>query len=83
MLERAKIRCPVCRSSMPAAVVWAAGDVCPRCGSAMRVERPRTSGLPAPSSPRSAHAVDANSEARGGRLPTAGHPAGPDWERRS
>ena len=45
MLERARIRCPICRSSMPAVVVWAAGDRCPRCSTALTLPRrsePRT-----------------------------------------
>jgi len=40
MLERAKIRCPICRSSTPAVVVWATGDMCPRCGTALTLAKP-------------------------------------------
>jgi hypothetical protein len=31
LLERSRIRCPVCRSAVPIAAVWATGDHCPRC----------------------------------------------------
>lgn len=31
MLNRALIRCPACRTAVPAAVLWAAGDICPGC----------------------------------------------------
>lgn len=31
VLERTCIRCPVCRSVVPMAAVWATGDSCPRC----------------------------------------------------
>ena len=39
MLERTKIRCPICRSPVPALVVWAAGDKCPRCSTALTLGR--------------------------------------------
>lgn len=31
MVDRARIRCPVCRFAVPVTLLWAAGDVCPRC----------------------------------------------------
>ncbi len=31
MVERARIRCPSCRSALPVTVLWAVGNVCPRC----------------------------------------------------
>ncbi|HTT28877.1 MAG TPA: nuclear transport factor 2 family protein [Solirubrobacteraceae bacterium] len=46
MLERAKIRCPICRSSASAVVVWATGDVCPRCGTALTLAKPRVRDAP-------------------------------------
>jgi len=47
MLQRARIRCPICRSSTPAVVVWAAGDACPRCGTALTLARPSVRDAPA------------------------------------
>ena len=31
MVERARVRCPVCRSAVPVTVLWAVGDTCPCC----------------------------------------------------
>lgn len=35
MVERANVRCAVCRTVVPLTVVWAAGDVCPGCSRAL------------------------------------------------
>lgn len=72
MLERAKIRCPVCRSNVPAVVVWAAGDVCPRCDTALKVERARTSDTSALDGARPARGATAGSEPGSGRRLAAG-----------
>jgi hypothetical protein len=37
MMERAQVRCPDCRSVVPAMLSWAIGGVCPRCHSALGV----------------------------------------------
>lgn len=72
MLERAKIRCPVCRSNVPAVVVWAAGDVCPRCDTALNVERARTSDTSALDGACAARGGNAGSVPGSGRLLAAG-----------
>lgn len=41
MVERAHVRCPVCRSVVPAMLLWAVGDACPRCHRALHVARRR------------------------------------------
>jgi hypothetical protein len=47
MVERAQVRCPVCRSVVPAMSLRAVGDACPRCDRALRVvrQRPAPAGL--------------------------------------
>ena len=50
---------------MPA-VVWAAGDQCPRCGTALKVERPGTSGPPESLGARSRGVGSAGSGPLGG-----------------
>ena len=45
MLDRGRVRCPVCKSTVPLAVLWAAGDTCPRCAS--RVDTARRRAAPA------------------------------------
>ncbi len=35
MIERVRIRCPSCRSSVLLAVLWASGDCCPKCATPM------------------------------------------------
>lgn len=37
MVERAHVRCPVCRSVVPAMLLWAVGDACPHCHRALQV----------------------------------------------
>jgi len=37
MVERAHVRCPTCRAVVPAMLLWAVGDACPRCQRALRV----------------------------------------------
>jgi hypothetical protein len=37
MVERSQVRCPVCRSVVPAMLLWAVGDACPRCHQALHV----------------------------------------------
>jgi hypothetical protein len=39
MVERAHVRCPACKSVVPAMLLWAVGDACPRCQRALRVVR--------------------------------------------
>jgi len=39
MVERAHVRCPVCRSIVPAMLLWAVGDACPRCHRALHLAR--------------------------------------------
>jgi len=41
MVERAHVRCPVCRSVVPAMLLWAVGDACPRCHRALYLARRR------------------------------------------
>jgi hypothetical protein len=41
MVERAHVRCPVCRSAVPAMLLWAVGDACPRCHRALYLARRR------------------------------------------
>lgn len=41
MLERDLIRCPACRTAVPLAVLWAAGDVCPGCSRPLVTARRR------------------------------------------
>lgn len=41
MVERARIRCPVCRSAVPLSVLWAVGDTCPRCNKPLHSARER------------------------------------------
>ncbi len=48
MLERAHVRCSACRSPVPAVVLWAVGDICPRCDTPLRRAGGRTSQPPAP-----------------------------------
>lgn len=31
IVERARIRCSICRSAVPVTVLWAVGESCPRC----------------------------------------------------
>lgn len=50
MLERAHVRCSACRSPVPALVLWAVGDICPRCDTSLRRAGGRTSEPPAPAS---------------------------------
>jgi hypothetical protein len=39
MLERARVRCRACRTTVPLAVLWAAGDVCPGCSRLIAARR--------------------------------------------
>jgi len=71
MLERAKIRCPICRSSVPAVVVWAAADACPRCGTALTLKRPSISDGPRTLGARR-RMVSPPTESRRGRPSTGG-----------
>jgi len=48
MVERAHVRCPACRSPVPALVLWAVGDICPRCSTALTPGGWRTSEPLAP-----------------------------------
>lgn len=41
MVERSQVRCPVCRSVVPAMLLWAVGDSCPRCHQALYVRGQR------------------------------------------
>jgi hypothetical protein len=41
MLEGTRIRCPACRTTVPLAVLWAAGDVCPGCSRPLIAARRR------------------------------------------
>lgn len=47
MLDRTVVRCPVCRSAVPLAVVWMADDACPRCSRPLAAarQRPRPGGV--------------------------------------
>jgi len=48
MIRRAtQVRCPVCRSAVPAMVLWAVGDACPRCHRALHLatRRPSSTGV--------------------------------------
>ncbi len=82
MFERAKVRCAVCRSSAPVLLVWVAGDVCPRCGSALKVKRLGTRD-PSGSLGAAARAGSAGCEPRGGGLLVTGGAALPSLERRA
>jgi ketosteroid isomerase-like protein len=37
----AQVRCSYCGAAVPTIVMWAVGDVCPRCGTAAEPARPR------------------------------------------
>ena len=39
MVERARVRCPVCRSAVPLNVLWAVGETCPRCSQPLHAAR--------------------------------------------
>lgn len=41
MVERARIRCPVCRTAVPLTVPWEAGDACPSCSRPLHAARRR------------------------------------------
>jgi hypothetical protein len=46
MLERTRVRCPACRTTVPLAVLWAAGDVCPGCSRLIPArQRPGPTGV--------------------------------------
>jgi hypothetical protein len=47
MIERARLRCPECRSSVLLTAVWAAGDLCPRCSAKLNAarRRPQSDGI--------------------------------------
>ena len=40
-MERAQVRCPVCRSVVSVTVLWAIGDTCPRCSQPLYAARRR------------------------------------------
>ncbi len=40
-MERAQVRCPVCRSVVSVTVLWAVGDTCPCCSQPLYAARPR------------------------------------------
>jgi len=69
MVERAYVRCPACRSVVPAMLLWAVGDACPRCQRALRVVGRR----------RAQGAVRGNTRAV--RASRASDGAGRSWER--
>lgn len=41
MVERARVRCRVCRSAVPVTVLWAVGDTCPCCSQPLYAARRR------------------------------------------
>ena len=41
MVERARVRCPECRSNVPAVVLWAVADHCPGCQRPLSMLPPR------------------------------------------
>jgi hypothetical protein len=41
MVDQARVRCPVCRSAVPVEVLWAIGDICPRCSRPLYAARRR------------------------------------------
>jgi hypothetical protein len=41
MVEQARVRCPVCRSTLPVEVLRAAGDTCSRCAQPLYAARRR------------------------------------------
>jgi hypothetical protein len=47
MVERARVRCSVCRSAVPVAVLWAVGESCPQCSQPLYAacRRPTPDGL--------------------------------------
>jgi hypothetical protein len=47
MVDRIRVRCRVCRSSVPVTVLWAVGEACPRCSQPLYVarRRPRPAGV--------------------------------------
>ena len=65
MVERARIRCPICRSALPVTVLWAVGNVCPRCSQALDyasgrpVATAKARRNPTPVGPRQPRAVAA------------------------
>jgi hypothetical protein len=42
MIDRVRVRCPVCRSTVPVAVLWAVDDLCPRCSTRVYTARRRS-----------------------------------------
>jgi hypothetical protein len=40
-MERARVRCCVCRSVVPITVLWAVGDTCPCCSQPLQAARRR------------------------------------------
>jgi predicted amidophosphoribosyltransferase len=60
------IRCSACQAVTPLAIVWAAGDVCPRCAAPLAVARGQRSGRAANGRPqRAATATDRSRPAYG------------------
>jgi hypothetical protein len=47
-MERAQVRCPVCRSVVSVTVLWAIGDTCPCCSQPLSAarRRPKPDGVP-------------------------------------
>jgi hypothetical protein len=41
MAERARVRCPSCRTAVSLTMLWATGDTCPTCSRPLRTARPR------------------------------------------
>jgi hypothetical protein len=41
-MPRTQVRCPVCRSVLPAVALWTAGEVCPRCNGPLYSARRRS-----------------------------------------
>ena len=42
MIERIRVRCPTCRCTLPLTVLWAVGEVCPRCSQRVNAARRRS-----------------------------------------
>jgi hypothetical protein len=41
MVERARVRCSVCRSAVAIEVLWAVGETCPHCSQPLHTARRR------------------------------------------
>jgi hypothetical protein len=42
MMDRVRVRCPVCRSTVPVEALWAVDNLCPRCSTRVYTARRRS-----------------------------------------